>query len=173
MMTSSLAIRSSMAISPSSGTSSVRRAEVLIFLQFRFDDRHDPRFPPGISIKSLMRSSNCVYSARLCPSHSGQLIKAQFADGVGRGIAEGITTTGEARLLRMYFDTDGFGFVAREPEGQQFDSPLSRLFDCDGYDEFIQIGQRDEISHQFWRALRPYATWNRVRRMMTSRRCSM
>ena len=78
-----------------------RRGVLLLdVLQFRLDDGEDARFL-GQDVEQVLDASRAirVYSARdLVHFQAGQLIEAQFEDGVGLRLAEGIAAAGQARL---------------------------------------------------------------------------
>ena len=60
-----------------------------------------------------MRSSNCgVFGADFVHFQPGQLIEAQFEDGVGLGFAEGITAAGQAGLAADE-DAEALDLLAR------------------------------------------------------------
>ena len=123
-------------------------------LQLRFDDGEDAGLP-GQYVEQILDAFEQlrVFGADLAHFQSGQLVEAQVQNGVGLGLAEGIAPAGQARFAADDH-ADLLDLLAGEIEGQQLDFGLLAVAGlADDADEFIQIGQRDEVAFQRFGAL--------------------
>ncbi len=126
----------------------------LDLLQLRLDDGENPRLPRQ-DVKQILDAFEQlrVFGPHFAHFQPGQLVKAQFQDGVGLGFAEGIAPAGQARLAADD-DADLFDLLPGEIEGKQLDFGLFAVGGlADDADEFIEIGQGDEVAFQSFGAL--------------------
>jgi hypothetical protein len=141
-----------MAISPSSGAKLGQARGGVFFLddlQFGLDDGEDARLP-GQNVQQILDALEQlhVFGADFVHFQAGQLIEAQFEDGVGLGLAEGIAAAGQAGLAANDH-ADALDLLAGEIEGQQLDLGLFAVAGlADDADELVQIGEGDEIGFE-------------------------
>ena len=101
-----------------------------------------------------MRSSiSGVFGLDLVHFQPGQLVEAQFEDGVDLRFAERIAAAGQPRFAADEH-AELLHLGAGEIEGQQLDLGLLAVGGvADDADEFVQVGEGDEIAFQHFRAL--------------------
>ena len=161
MMQPSFAMRSSMLISPSSGTSWVRRG-VAVFVanlaQLLLDDREDARFLREDVAQVLDRFDQLlVFVVDLVALQPGELIEAQIEDLIGLMFAESVTAVGQPRFVANQ-DADLLDLFPGELEREQFDPRFFAIGrSANDADEFIEVRQRDEVTFERFRALLGFA----------------
>ena len=112
-----------------------------------------------MSSRSLMRSSKlAVFGPDLVALQAGELVEAQFEDGIDLRFAEGVAAAGQARLAADQ-DAELLDLRPGELEGEQLDLGLLAVRrTADDADELVEVGQRDQVAfEQSRRAPRPCA----------------
>ena len=111
-----------------------------------------------MSRRSLIVSISSLYSlVDLFAFETGQLIQAQIENLVGLVFAESVAAFDQARFVANQ-NADLLDLSSREFEGEQFDSRFVAIGrTADDADEFIEVGQRDEITFERFGALLRFA----------------
>ena len=127
-----------------------------------------------ISSRSLIRSIKLgVFRPDLVDFQAGQLVEAQIQDRVGLLLAERIAPARQPRFAANQ-NAELLHLGAHEVEGEQLDLgflAIGRV--ANDADELVQVGEGDQVAFQQFRPLFRLASSNFVRRITTSRRCSM
>src|SRR5208282_1887170 len=93
-----------------------------------------------------------VFALDLVDFQAGQLVQAQFQDGVHLPFGQRVTALGQARFVADQ-NAPALDLFLRPLEGEQLDPGfLARLAAADDFDEIVEVRQRDEIAFEDFRA---------------------
>ena len=115
--------------------------------QFVLDDGEDAGFP-GQDVEQVLDAFEHlgVFGLDLVHFQSGQLVEAQVEDGVDLRFAEGIAAVGQAIFIADE-NAKALDLDAGEIKSQQFDARLFAVGGlADDADEFVQVGQGDQVA---------------------------
>ena len=122
-------------------------------LQLGLDDGHHARFL-GQDVQQVLDPLEqlLVFGLDLVDFQAGQLVEAQFQDGVGLPFAERVAAVGQARLAADQ-NADRSTCARVNSKASSLIRASSRLLTAaDDADELVQVGQRDQVAFQHLRA---------------------